>query len=388
MLPFQKRSVQGHQADDISTEDVVEVVHKVRHAANAALSSRNLGSTLRSNEGPGAASRRHGADRRVPAPIPVSPRAHSTRMAPVMEQYGEDEDEMTCLMPAKGLIIPPPATRRAPVAKVMSSNTSFRPAPLPRMAPQAPVSRAPMYASREATPHDARSMSERRIHRAQPMAVVAARQETAVVPAAPASLAPMAMPLVDSEPHINPGATVLTARSLKSRPTASWAAALVAMGIFAGLVTAAVARGDFSTSDSKVAAAAQVTGEQVIPAQPQSQPAASPVLPSSYMPTSAAPMAISAPAQANAVASDPPVAVAAKLSPTPKAAPKAAAPTVHVSHAAPPAAEKSEAKVEAKSDVKEEKKVASKGKKDKDDSSMASAKEAQALADAQLAASL
>lgn len=388
MLPFHKRSVQGHQADDISTEDVVEVVHKVRHAASAALSSR-LGSTLRSNDIPAAApSRRH-----VPAPIPTPSRAISSR--PVAPNYGEDEDEMTCLMPAKGLIIPPPATRRAPVANVMSSNTSFRPAALPRTAPQAPVSRAPMYGARETTPHDARSINERRIHRMAPMAVVAARQETGVVPAAPASLAPMAMPLVDSEPHINPGATVLTARSLKSRPTASWAAALVAMGIFAGLVTAAVARGDFSGGDSKVAAAAaspQVAAAQVIPSQPQSQPAASPIMPSSFMPTSAAPMAISSPAQMTSAAAEP-VAVAAKFSPTPKAAPKASAPAPHVSHAAAaPAADKSEAKVEAKadtkSDAKEEKKVASRGKKDKDDSTMASAKEAQALADAQLAASL
>ncbi|MGH7328317.1 MAG: hypothetical protein ACREJX_08210 [Polyangiaceae bacterium] len=216
------------------------------------------------------------------------------------------------------------------------------------------------------------------------MAVVAARQESAVVPQAPASLAPMAMPLIDSEPHINPGATVLTARSLRSRPTASWAAALVAMGIFAGLVTAAVARGDFSPADSKVAAAAQVAGDQVIPSQPQSQPAASPVLPS-YMPNAAAPMAISAPAQATPGVFEP-VAVAAKLAPTPKSTPKASA---HVSHPAAPAAEKSEPKVEAKADVKEEKKekVASKGKKDKD-GDLASAKEAQALADAQLAASL
>ena len=362
MLPFQKRSVQGNQGEDISTEDVVEVVHKVRHAASAALSSRNFGSTLRSNEIPGAApSRRHGADRpRVPSPIPTPSRAIVSR--PVAAQFGEDEDEMTCLMPAKGLIIPPPVqTRRAPAPQhVMSSNTSFRPAPIPRnLHPQ-----SQMY---DASPN------ERRIHRMPPAAVLAARQESAVVPQAPASLAPMAMPMVDSEPHINPGATVVTARTL-SRPTASWAAALVAMGIFAGLVTAAVARGDFSSSDQKVAAASQGAGEQVIPSQPQSQPASSPALPVYMASQPAAPMAISSPLAANAAPAEA-VAVAAKFAPT-KSAPKAAAPALHVSHPAAPAADKSEPKVEAKADVKEEKKeekkVASKGKKDSAD--MASAK--------------
>src|SRR5262249_20631322 len=161
-------------------EDVVEVVHQVRHAANAALSSRSFGSTLRSNEIPGAASsRRRAVDGpRVPAPIPS--RA-PVKAAPHVD-YSEDEDEMTGLMPAKTVIRPPPA-RRAPVpaagraANVMSSNTSFRPAALPRVAQQTPA-----YETR---------MPERRIHRAPPMAVLAARQETGVVPQAPSSLAPM-----------------------------------------------------------------------------------------------------------------------------------------------------------------------------------------------------
>lgn len=387
MLPFQKRNV--NQAADLSTEDVVEVVHKVRQAASFAPSSQKLGTTLRSNSGRSVRS----YDRpRVPAPVPASSRSKAPVYA--AEQVGEDEDEMTCLMPAKNLTIPPPATSRRvpppPPAKMMSSNTSFRPAPSPQHF---------MY-PHESTPRDARTPAQRiaRVQATpQPMAVLAARQETGVmpqIPQAPASLSPMAMPSTfDSEPHIHPGATVLTARTLKARPTASWAAALVAMGIFAGLVTAAVARGDFNTSaDQKVtvAAASQGIGDQVIP----QQPASSPALPSYTSAGQAAPMAISAPVSspANAIAApaakaESTTVVAAKLSPTPKAAPKAAPAVAHVSKHEAPAVEKTE--TAAKDETpKEDKKVAKASKKEKGDSSLASAKEAQALADAQLAASL
>jgi hypothetical protein len=49
--------------------------------------------------------------------------------------------------------------------------------------------------------------------------------------------------------HRDPPATVITARTriVAARPTMSWAAALVAMGVFVGLVTAVVARGDADT---------------------------------------------------------------------------------------------------------------------------------------------
>ncbi len=52
-----------------------------------------------------------------------------------------------------------------------------------------------------------------------------------------------------SDPRIDPPATVVTARTriVMARPTMSWAAALVATGVFVGLVTAVVARGDADT---------------------------------------------------------------------------------------------------------------------------------------------
>ncbi|MEO8796725.1 MAG: hypothetical protein ABI551_02470 [Polyangiaceae bacterium] len=349
MLPFQKRNVSNSQAEDLSSDDIVEVVHKVRHAASLAPAA-TLNATMRS----------------------VQPA--SRRQAP-MARFEEDEEEMTCLMPAKGLLIPTPASRPAPRRSARETSTSFR--PMPNSIP-----RSPLYSTHETTPVERRTANQRLAYATpQPMAVMAARQEM-FVPKAPASLAPMAMPSVDSEPHIHAGATVLTARTLKSRPTASWAAALVAMGIFAGLFTAAIARGDFSSGDEKVASAsAQSIGEQVIPSQPASSPA--PL----YAVSNAPSMAIASP-----VVMPTPVStgiVSAAVLPVAPAAPvkvrvaAAQRPTVHASKHAAPVADKTEVAVAEKPEKKSKAKKAG-----KDDSGLASAKEAQALADAQLAASL
>ncbi len=347
VLPFQKRNVSNSQAEDLSSDDIVEVVHKVRHAASLAPAAK-LNATMRSAQ---------------PA----------LRQAP-MARFEEDEEEMTCLMPAKGLLVPAPASRPAPRRSARETATSFR--PMPNSIP-----RSPLYSTHERTALDRRTGDQRLAYATpQPMAVTAARQQM-FVPKAPPSLAPMAMPSVDSEPHIHAGATVLTARTLKSRPTASWAAALVAMGIFAGLVTAAIARGDFSSGDEKVASAsAQSIGEQVIPSQPASSPA--PL----YTVSNAPSMAIASP-----IVMPTPVStgiVAAAVLPVAPAAPAkvvhvAQRPTVHVSKHAAPVAEKTEVAVADKPEKKSKAKKAG-----KDDSGLASAKEAQALADAQLAASL
>ena len=379
MLPFQSRSVRQHSDEELSTDDV-EVVRHVRNAATVAPSSHRLGSTLRSS---GVPSRRNAQiDRpQVPAPIPASTRARAAQ-APAQElaSFSELDEEMTCLMPSKMIL--PPANKRGNEMRSMS----FRPQPQSRRA-------EPM-----------------RPHTPQPMRVMAARQESMHsqadsmihhhIPAAPSSLAPMAMPSVDSDPRLNPGATVMTSRSLAGRPTVSWAAALVVMGIFAGLVTAAVARGDLD-GDAKVAAASgQPTVQQVIPAAAQaqiaaaSQPGASPASPlmtgQLYGGGMSSSMAVSAPVSAGPIAQSQPVMVqqpvafaaapvAAKFTPAPRAiAPRAAAPAP-VAHVA---------KAEPKMEVKEEKKVATKSKKETKGDDIASAKEAQALADAQLAASL
>ena len=69
-----------------------------------------------------------------------------------------------------------------------------------------------------------------------------------------AALRPQPVPSIaedarKSDPRIDPPATVVTTRTriVAARPTISWAAALVAMGVFVGLVTAVVARGDADT---------------------------------------------------------------------------------------------------------------------------------------------
>jgi hypothetical protein len=68
-----------------------------------------------------------------------------------------------------------------------------------------------------------------------------------------AALRPQRVPVLGddrtSDARIDPPATVITARTrvVAARPTISWAAALVTMGVFVGLVTAVVARGDADT---------------------------------------------------------------------------------------------------------------------------------------------
>ena len=360
MLPFQSRNVR-HSEEELSSDDV-EVVQHVRAAAKLAPSSNKFGTTLRST---GVATGRAVA----------STRAHPARQ---LESFSEPDDEMTCLMPSKMIL--PPATKRPNEMRSMSFRPQHQPQPQSRRAPE-------------------------------PMRAMAARQESMIsqadsmihhrIPAAPPSLAPMAMPSVDSDPRFNPSATVMTSRSLTGRPTVSWAAALVIMGIFAGLVTAAVARGDLD-GDAKVAAASQGPAvQQVIPPSAQaqlaaaSQPGASPMMGSLYNSGTTSSMAVSAPVNAAPLMMQPPqmqpiaqqpvavAPIAAKFIPAPRTvAPRAAAPAP-VAHAA-----KTEPKSEAKSEAKEQKKVASKSKKESKSDDLASAKEAQALADAQLAASL
>src|SRR5262249_54048670 len=71
-------------------------------------------------------------------------------------------------------------------------------------------------------------------------------------PLPPDSMVPVAMsmppvaPLRPTDPRVEVPATVITTRTrvLAGRPAISWAAALVAMGVFAGLVTAVLARTD------------------------------------------------------------------------------------------------------------------------------------------------
>jgi hypothetical protein len=142
----------------------------------------------------------------------------------------------------------------------------------------------------------------------------------------------------ESDPRLDPPASTVTAGiMIKGRPTASWAMALVAMGLFGGLLTAVVARGD---GDSLVAAgaafvdpgqAAQITAaHELQPFQPttiqQAQPAAATQAPSVTDTSDIVPTVVVAPETK----------VAAVARPAPVAAPRPIAPRI----AAPPAADK------------------------------------------------
>jgi hypothetical protein len=330
-------------------------------------------------------------------------------------------DEVTCLMPAKGFgtLPPPPRSVRpnaqAPVQSFRppqhqgfvhqqqldgeQTRTDYRTLP-PAAAPGSFPARVPFGMS------------------AMPQPIPQSMIPT--IPPAPNSFAPVAYSMSaagksDSDPRIDPPATVITTRTkvLTGRPTLSWGAALVAMGIFGGLVTAVLARGDgdalvdatasfVDPAHAAHANAAQAPAVETKLATPmlQNAPVAAPVaaapaapelgviaptMPADPVAAKPASMAYSHPAQA---------AQAPEKKAEPKAeAPKAAAPapaakvasikpwTPPARPAAAPPAEKAE-KAEKPATAKAEKK----GNATKDD--MASAKEAKALADAQLEASL
>jgi hypothetical protein len=130
----------------------------------------------------------------------------------------------------------------------------------------------------------------------------------------------------DSDARLDVPAAVITTRTriLRPKPTASWAAALVALGVFTGLVTAVVARGD---ADSLIDATASL----VDPSQPQHLAAAGQPSAPTTTPIIAAANACGAEAPASTVqvsgimvSNTPPVAV--KAEPVAAIAPVAALP--------------------------------------------------------------
>ena len=130
----------------------------------------------------------------------------------------------------------------------------------------------------------------------------------------------------DSDPRMEIPAAVITTRTriLRPKPTASWAAALVALGVFTGLVTAVVARGD---ADSLIDATASL----VDPSQPQHLTSAGQPSAPTTTPIIAAANACGAESPASTVqvsgitVGNPPP-VAAKAEPVAAAAPVAALP--------------------------------------------------------------
>jgi hypothetical protein len=154
------------------------------------------------------------------------------------------DEEMTTLLPRKGMtfsVRPGAPVTPVPMPKRISTNPPkaqleepptrqfVRPsAPPPSISP---VAGPPRSSNRPlaATTRGANLVHQRAALRPQPVPVIGDERK--------------------SDPRIDPPATVITARTriVAARPTISWAAALVTMGVFVGLVTAVVARGDADT---------------------------------------------------------------------------------------------------------------------------------------------
>ena len=152
----------------------------------------------------------------------------------------EGDEEMTMLMPRKGMTFssrPPPPVTPNPMPKLVSS----RP---PRAMLQEPPTR--QFVLPAAPPPSVSPVAGPPRSANRPQALGPQQHDRAALklqPGAPVAETPQ------SDPRIDPPATVITARTriITARPTVSWAAALVAMGVFVGLVTAVVARGDADT---------------------------------------------------------------------------------------------------------------------------------------------
>ena len=204
MLPFTKRTVRSEEASELINTGDIEVVPSAARA--------NKGSSF-------------------PSPPSARPRVFAR---------SSSDDEMTTLLPRKGMTFssrPPAPIAPVPMPKLASSRPPramleepptrqfVRPsAPPPSVSPVA----GPPRASNKPPSPQLAQQHERAALKPQPVPVVAESK---------------------SDPRIDPPATVVTARTriVAARPTMSWAAALVAMGVFVGLVTAVVARGDADT---------------------------------------------------------------------------------------------------------------------------------------------
>lgn len=193
----------------------------------------------------------------------MRPAPRSERPELVSDLEGESADSVTRMMPSRMAsdMPPPPSSKPASSkpGKSIRPNVSFRPS-------SEVTTYRPLAAPSDGAPVAA-SVSDADRVKAQIKAVRAARAAEKAVREA------------DSDPRVDPPASSVTAGIIiKGRPTGSWAMALVAMGLFGGLLTAVLARGD---GDSIVAAgaafvdpgqAAQITAAHALqPFQPPTE---------------------------------------------------------------------------------------------------------------------
>ncbi len=207
MLPFTKRSARLEDSEMINTGDV-QVVSSARPLPAA------MAPTVPAKS--------------FPAPS-TKPRVFSRSVT---------DDEMTTLLPRKGMTFssrPPPPVTPVPMPKLASSR------PPPRATLEEPPTRQFIRPSAPPPPSVSPIAGPPRASN-RPAAKLAAQDERTTIKRDVSDK-------MKSDPPIDPPATVITARTriVQARPTMSWAAALVAMGVFVGLVTAVVARGDADT---------------------------------------------------------------------------------------------------------------------------------------------
>ena len=249
MLPFTKRPARsdGHnpnESPDLITTDEIEVVR---------------------GAGPGS-------PRKLQSRLPSPPRSMSSRPPPPSErprvfQRSVSDDDKTLMMakpklssrPPPPVAMPTPGAARSLPATSMrglvrrpmdDERTILRPSQMPVARP---ASSPPPKPSMLPTPYmPFKPPAAGAKPPALPGAITGAITGTDVMTKAPlltpVTLKPSAAvgKRTDSDPRIDPPAAVITARTriLPKRPNISWGAALMAAGVFVGLVTAVLARGD------------------------------------------------------------------------------------------------------------------------------------------------
>jgi hypothetical protein len=191
-----------------------------------------------------------------------------------------DDEDMTRLLSYRPHAASPPSSRRPapwPVAPVMTMDADARARDLPSTIPPPPSSRSLASGGRV-------------LRLTTPPSV------------GPDTLRPVAFQQ-ESERSSQPPPTSITMRThvLHGRPTATWAAALVVLGVFVGLGSAVYARGDAGTAaadwlgSAKASAASQPVADSFADRGPSH---ASPVPASPPSPVAAVPVTPAAPAAA------------------------------------------------------------------------------------------
>lgn len=257
MLPFTKRTARPEEAGDVIQTGEFEVVR----AGNAAKVKTPFKKTV------------------TPAGLPRL--AHDS----------VSDDEKTMVFSGKTKSSPPALGALGKAGPAVLPRVSAPPPPpggntmaLPRSRPRPPVSLADEQT--QLRPGDRPAAKNAMMQAKVPMpAFPSAAKSAPPLPSKPAG----ALPNGPDSGRLDVPATVITTRTnvMAGRPTFSWAAALMAMGVFVGLASAVVARGDTDAlidataslvdpSHARTAAAAPAPEMMVVPAAPVAVSAASP----------------------------------------------------------------------------------------------------------------